>query len=142
MEGTWPHLEVLAPERHAHAARAATATRELGGRDLEKLEPRFVEYLVGDVVALIDADLARCHGEGVGTIVPLLAGSCRGVTAAAEDEPDPVEAERLGEHVLEGVDQLDDVDLSPFGTLGELEYLQGAQDGGMDGELVHAMRGC
>ena len=72
--GSLKTLEVLAPEGHAHAARAAAAAGELGGGHDEKVQALLVQHVVGDGVAGVDADLAGLDAQGVGAVVPLLAG--------------------------------------------------------------------
>ena len=115
---------------------AATAAGELGRGHDEQLHALLVQHVVGDGVALVDADLARGDGQRVGAVVPLLAGSRDRVAATAGDELHGVDAERRSEHVLERIGGLGDVDLAGVLARGELVHLEGAHDGGMDGELV------
>ena len=78
-----------------HAARPAAARAQLRAGDADDLDAGLLEAVVGLVVALVGDGDARCEGEGVVAVVPLLAlGGDR--VEAGVDLVQRVDLHRLG----------------------------------------------
>ena len=130
-------LQFISDQRHGHAPGAAAAAGELRRGDLQHFNAPVPQDGVGDVVALIDHDLARGDAEGVGAVVPLLPGRRDHVPAAAGDELHPVHPQGLGQDGGElGVDAPDTEAALVRRPRGQLIDREGAKNGRVDGELV------
>ena len=74
-----------ADQRHGHAARTASASGQLGGGHLQDGDTGVTQDGVGDIVSLVNNDLAGGDAQGVGAVVPLLTGSSDQIVTAAVD---------------------------------------------------------